>query len=627
VAQTVDEHRMSLGFDLRRPRLRDAKSVRPASAGHRHRLGLARRFWLVLAVLVLVLGGVGWAGLAGLSSANRSLSRIHQINVTDQDVVRMLAGRVDDAQLLILRGRVTANPRSRDQLASRLSTSVLPEIRLGMSNVRLLTADNPSQSKLATKIGAQWSAFEAMWEEGQWGSGRYRHQSAHVVAITASLRQLNALADELYALQNAVGTRYYRQARANEASSQQTMLLVMVLGVITSIVTVLWLTRAVLPRMLKFAAFAGLIAKGDYVARLAPKGDDEIDRLGLVLDEVAERRQQAEEYERTQTEFSDALQLTEDEHETQDLLRRHLERSIPACAVTVFNKNNSADRLEAVSSLPQDSPLSAALEGAHPRDCIAVRAATPHAETPADKPLVACKLCADCGRKTSCTPLLVSGEVIGSILVQHDRPLGRDDARRIRESVAQAAPAIANLRNLAIAQTRAGTDVLTGLPNRRALEDMIKRMVAGAHRSNAPLAALMLDIDHFKRTNDVFGHSKGDEILAAIGASLPHWLRQSDFIARYGGEEFLVLLPNTDVPAALIIAEKIRSAIPKIELAGDHVPLTISVGVAALPDHALDAEQLERAADRALYAAKNNGSNRVEVASGPAAVHTENAAA
>jgi diguanylate cyclase (GGDEF)-like protein len=206
--------------------------------------------------------------------------------------------------------------------------------------------------------------------------------------------------------------------------------------------------------------------------------------------------------------------------------------------------------------------------------------------------------------------------VIGSVQVKHQAPLESDAVQRIRESVRQAAPGIANLRNLAIAQRRASTDALTGLPNRRALDDMLKRMVAESQRSNLPLAALMLDLDHFKRTNDQLGHSKGDELLAATGALLPHLLRASDFVARYGGEEFLILLPDTDLQGARIIAEKIRNAIGDIELAGEDIGLTVSIGVATRPDHALDGEQLQRAADRALYTAKTNGRNRVEVASG-----------
>ena len=124
----------------------------------------------------------------------------------------------------------------------------------------------------------------------------------------------------------------------------------------------------------------------------------------------------------------------------------------------------------------------------------------------------------------------------------------------------------------------------------------------------------MIDLDHFKQINDQLGHSKGDEILAAFGAQLHDLLRESDFAARYGGEEFVVLLPSTGSEGATVLAEKLRLAVRSLHVPGVERTVTISVGVAVLPDHAYDSETLERAADRALYLAKANGRDRTEVA-------------
>jgi diguanylate cyclase (GGDEF)-like protein len=585
-----------------------------------HALGLTRRFQLVLVVLVIALGGVGWAGLAGLSSAHRSLETIYRTNVVDQQAVTRLTSLLDDTENVMLRGWVSADARSRAPFSARLVTYLFPQIQLSVADLPEFVYDNPQEARIASDIATQWTAFQTLWSEGQWANSRHQGRAARVAALTGALGSLMAATDEINVLENKDGTKGVRQARVQGGTSRQTMIIVLAFGVIVTLAAVLWLTRAVLPRILSFARFAGRIAQGDYGERLEVRGDDELGRLGRTLDDVAARRQQAEEFERSQAEFSDSLQLIGDEREAQDLVRRHLERSIPTSTVTVFNKNNSADRLEAVTTLPPDSPLSPALSGASPRDCLAVRGATAYTETPEHEPLLGCKVCSGCPGKKTCTPLLVGGEVIGSLLVQHEAQLGEDEVRRMRESVGQAAPVIANLRNLAIAQLRAATDALTGLPNRRALDDMIKRIVAQAHHANTPVAALMLDLDHFKRANDTFGHSKGDEILAAIGASLPHWIRRTDFAARYGGEEFLILLPETDLPSALSIAEKIRGGIAEIRLSGLDLELSASVGLAVLPNHAIDSEELVRASDRALYAAKTNGRNRVEVASGPAAL-------
>jgi diguanylate cyclase (GGDEF)-like protein len=181
-----------------------------------------------------------------------------------------------------------------------------------------------------------------------------------------------------------------------------------------------------------------------------------------------------------------------------------------------------------------------------------------------------------------------------------------------------AAPVLANLRNLAIAEIRAATDALTELPNNRAVQDTIKRMVAQASRSVSPLSAALLDLDQFKRVNDTYGHSRGDEVLAAVATVLRSSLRESDFVGRYGGEEFLLLLPDTGRDQAVVVAEKVRVAVASLGLSEISQPVTASLGVATVPDDAGDADTLIRAADRALYAAKGNGRNRVELFISPA---------
>ena len=136
--------------------------------------------------------------------------------------------------------------------------------------------------------------------------------------------------------------------------------------------------------------------------------------------------------------------------------------------------------------------------------------------------------------------------------------------------------------------------------------------------TKAPLGLLLLDLDHFKQVNDQRGHAAGDQVLASVGAALRGVLRARDFAGRNGGEEFAVLLPDTGIGAALEIAERVRAAIAEINVPGTDVPVTASVGVAGFPDHASTLERLERLADAALYVAKRQGRNRVELASAEA---------
>ena len=315
----------------------------------------------------------------------------------------------------------------------------------------------------------------------------------------------------------------------------------------------------------------------------------------------------------SQARFGEALQVTTSQSEANQLLIRHVQKAIPNSVAMAFNRNNSADRLELAGPIDPSDPLSERLQQAQPRSCLAVRLSRRY-ERGTDSPeIVDCDICGGLSRAaSSCQPLLVGGEVIGSVLVSMEQAPSDADRRRIDQSVAQAAPVFANLRNLAIAERRAATDALTGLPNKRALDDSIKQMAALAGRTASPLSIIFLDLDHFKRINDTQGHDRGDEVLASVGALLRHEVRASDLPGRIGGEEFLILLPDTDRRGAIMLAEKIRAAMHGLQIGGLEQSVTASLGVATLPDDAVDVDRLIRVADRALYKAKQLGRDRVE---------------
>jgi diguanylate cyclase (GGDEF)-like protein len=157
-------------------------------------------------------------------------------------------------------------------------------------------------------------------------------------------------------------------------------------------------------------------------------------------------------------------------------------------------------------------------------------------------------------------------------------------------------------------------DQLTGLYNRHYVEEWFGQELRRAQRHGRPLAAIMVDIDHFKRFNDSFGHEAGDLVLREVARVLKRLARQSDVASRYGGEEFLVLLPECPFDAALRKAGQLREEVAKLKLEHNNRALgsvTVSIGVAAFPDHAQEAEALMRCADEALYLAKRSGRNRV----------------
>ena len=332
---------------------------------------------------------------------------------------------------------------------------------------------------------------------------------------------------------------------------------------------------------------------------------------------AAEAAEQAAEagYTRTQARFAEAMQVAEDQAEGHQLLTAHLQRWLPDAVVRILVRNNSANRLQAASPVDADDPIAGALEHARPRSCLAVRLSRPVEQGDGSDEVLGCELCGAAPGASTCRPLLVGGEVIGSVLVTRPDTLDGAERRRIGDTVTAAAPVLANLRNLTLAERRAATDPLTGLPNKRGLDDTLKRLMAQANRALTPLSAIAVDLDHFKDVNDTWGHERGDEVLAAFAVMLRSHLRGSDVAARSGGEEFIVLLPATDRAGALRVAEHLRLATRSITVPELPKTLTASFGVATFPDDVMDAEGLLRLADRALYAAKQRGRDRVEVAS------------
>jgi diguanylate cyclase (GGDEF)-like protein len=160
----------------------------------------------------------------------------------------------------------------------------------------------------------------------------------------------------------------------------------------------------------------------------------------------------------------------------------------------------------------------------------------------------------------------------------------------------------------------ASRDPLTGVSNRRALDQALSREVDLANRQGAPLSLLMIDIDHFKHFNDNFGHAFGDDVLIAIAQTIANTIRRSDLLFRFGGEEFVVLASHTNEDGAMLLAERIRENVAALRsVRGRETAVSVSVGVARLKQHDDETRLFERA-DEALYSAKQHGRNRSELA-------------
>lgn len=221
--------------------------------------------------------------------------------------------------------------------------------------------------------------------------------------------------------------------------------------------------------------------------------------------------------------------------------------------------------------------------------------------------------------QTLCVPMMAQGEALGILHLITTQSGHLPAAKQLlATTVAEhIAIALANLKLREALKNQSIRDPLTGLFNRRYMEESLEREMRRAERNEQPLGIIMLDVDHFKRFNDTFGHEAGDVVLRELGQFLKSMIRSSDIGCRYGGEEFMLLLPEASSEVVQQRAEQIRSGIKHLMLEHRRQSLgviTLSLGVANFPEHGSTAERVIRAADAALYQAKEGGRDQVVVA-------------
>jgi len=260
--------------------------------------------------------------------------------------------------------------------------------------------------------------------------------------------------------------------------------------------------------------------------------------------------------------------------------------------------------------------------GFRAQDCWALRAGRMHAVAGGDH-TADCVHANSSQRSYCCLPLLSNGEATGLLHFQMIEPgvLPEPVLLLANMFAEQVNLSLANIRLREALRLQAIRDPLTGLYNRRYLEESMERETRRAVRAEQGLGVLMLDLDHFKNFNDTYGHDAGDTVLRETAAFLLKSVRAEDFVCRFGGEEFIIILPVADLKASQARAERIRSKLRELPVLHQGKPLpsiTVSVGVAGLPLHGTSPKELIEAADAALYRAKKEGRDRVVTAEAPA---------
>ena len=323
-------------------------------------------------------------------------------------------------------------------------------------------------------------------------------------------------------------------------------------------------------------------------------------------------------------ETGELLQSCQTVQEAYEVIVPSIRKLLPHGAGALCITNNSRNMVEAVATWGDDLQTE---RNFPPEDCWALRLGRLHRVGHAETDL-RCRHIGQAMRGCSlCVPMMAQGETLGVLHLEqpaHDSteegPVNlatRERRQRLAMTLAeQIALAFANLKLRETLRNQSIRDPLTGLFNRRYLEESLDRELRRAAREEKSLGVILIDLDHFKQFNDTFGHEAGDELLRGLGELLSTRTRKEDIACRYGGEEFLLILPNATLDICCQRAELVRRAARSLNISyrGQSLGhITLSVGVAVFPQHGASAQTLLRMADAALYRAKADGRDRVVV--------------
>jgi diguanylate cyclase (GGDEF)-like protein len=428
------------------------------------------------------------------------------------------------------------------------------------------------------------------------------------------------------ALENARGGLQSVERRITRMT--QVSALIALIATMLGAVGAVFVSRRIRLAAQRVIGFAGRVAAGKLETRLQRVGGGEFGALESALNTMADRLQESEEAMSRQargleasnrriallSEMTGLLQTAASLEEAATISARHLSRMHLARGGALYLYNESHNHLDAIARWGDV----ASVEGFVPGDCWAIRRGRPYGSIDGNAALV-CPHAIQDGEEPLylCLPMVTEGGVLGLVYVAFERTdsaVPEADVRFARRLSEQLGLALANLRLREAMRAQTFGDALTGLFNRRYLEESLPREFSRAAREKKQIAVLMIDADHFKRYNDVHGHAAGDAALRRLGQVLKANCRGADLACRYGGEEFTVVLPGTGREGARTWAARLLDNVRQMEISlqGKILPgMTVSIGVALYPEHGVDADAVMKTADLALYDAKHLGRNRV----------------
>jgi diguanylate cyclase (GGDEF)-like protein len=495
-----------------------------------------------------------------------------------------------------------------------------PAVQEQLAHLRDLESDSPSQVADIDALQAEVRKWQVEWARPTIARVR-RGEALDAAAVVADGERRMA------ALRGRVMDLLQSDKLENEDVTNRTQLAMrhmLELGVGLSLLVgaaLLFLT-GVVTRMItqpveQLIEASEQVSRGDFQLSLPPPASNEFGVLSQSFAHMTTALRNEREELAALNKFSEAVTQCTSEVEVYDHILHSLKERFQPQQVIIFILKSSENFLEAAASLV---PLSETVRAwpviEEPHNCKAVRMGRPFRVNDVSiEPLCPANFLPPSSGSYFCGPLIAGGIIIGAVRLEGLKDYWTPERVSLLEGyLSGAATALSNLRLLQTMKQQANVDELTGIYNRRFLEDYARKLLAMASRKNTSVSLIMMDLDHFKSFNDLHGHEVGDRILRHFAKTMSLTMRETNLAARFGGEEFVVLLPDTNAKACLLVAERIRRAVERMIVpSGTDKPLpkiTVSLGIAVYPEHGRSLEELLSASDKALYESKRLGRNR-----------------
>ncbi len=498
-----------------------------------------------------------------------------------------------------------------------------PAVREQIEILRDLESDSPNQIAQIDQLDSEIQRWQREWARPAIARVR-RGDNVEVGAIVAEgEKRMTSLRGHVIDLLQA--SRMENNAITDRTQKAMRHMLELGVGLSILIGAALLFLTGVVTRMItqpvhQLIEASERVSRGDFQLSLPPPAKNEFGVLSQSFAHMTTALRNEREELAALNKFSEAVTQCTSEVEVYDHILHSLKERFHPQQVIIFILKAQENFLEAAASL---TPLSENIRAwpviEEPHNCKAVRMGRPFRVNDVSvEPLCPSNFVPPASGSYFCGPLIAGGIIIGAVRLEGVKDYWTPERISLLEGyLSGAATALSNLRLLQTMKQQANVDELTGLYNRRFLEDYARKLLAMATRKSTPVSLIMMDLDHFKSFNDLHGHEIGDRILRHFAKTMSLTMRETNLAARYGGEEFVVLLPDTSTKACMLVAERIRHAVERMIVpSGTDKPLpkiTVSLGIASYPEHGRSLEELLSASDKALYESKRLGRNRTTV--------------